>query len=393
MSRTRKSNGDGSIYYDEKNSKYYAEIKWTDRNGEKHRKKFSNARKNVVKNKLEEFKRQLLISSGNLSATDVTFEEFATNWLNTTLKYKLKPTSLNRKEVTLVNQVYPHIGNIPINQITHADIQDMVDALYNEGLSYSTIKKAYEAVNGCIRAYRIKSAIPFNPCEGITLPANIQRSVSNIVFFNEEQRILIKEEATRRYGNGKPVYRLGNAIIVLMYTGLRIGELLALTWDDVDFENKTISVDKNAVVVKATPSNKARYEIINQLSTKTKSGRRIIPMSATACIAMREIFNINGDKKHVMSTETGTQNLPRNINRMFHSILTKTGISKGTKDLCGVHALRHTFASMLFQNGCEVKVASEILGHSDTKITENIYIHVIQQQKVKAIQDIDKYSS
>jgi site-specific recombinase XerD len=58
----------------------------------------------------------------------------------------------------------------------------------------------------------------------------------------------------------------------------------------------------------------------------------------------------------------------------------------------GLHSLRHTFATMLFSNGCEVKVVSELLGHSNTKITENIYIHVIQQQKVKAIKSIDKFS-
>ena len=71
----------------------------------------------------------------------------------------------------------------------------------------------------------------------------------------------------------------------------------------------------------------------------------------------------------------------------------QTGIAKTEQDCCGVHTLRHTFASMLFQNGCDIKVVSEILGHSDTKITENIYIHVIQQQKVKAIQGIDKFCS
>ena len=94
-----------------------------------------------------------------------------------------------------------------------------------------------------------------------------------------------------------------------------------------------------------------------------------------------------------MSTENGTLITPVNINRMFHGILKKSGALKEDDDLCGVHTLRHTFASMLFQNGCDVKIVSELLGHSSTKITENIYIHVIQQQKIKAIQDIDKYSS
>ena len=78
----------------------------------------------------------------------------------------------------------------------------MINSLSEKELSYSTIKKSYEAVNGCFKEYRIKTATSFNPCEGITLPINNQKSISNITFFNEEQRKLIKEEAIRKYKTG-----------------------------------------------------------------------------------------------------------------------------------------------------------------------------------------------
>lgn len=322
----------------------------------------------------------------------VTFYDFANYWLYSKLKNQLKPTSFTRKEVTLNNQVFPIIGNIPIKDITHADIQSMVNELNDKGLSYSTVKKAYEAVNGCIRDYRIQTGGGFNPCEGIALPSAKQRDISDVKFFNEEQRIAIKREATRKYKSGTPVYRLGHCIVLLMYTGLRVGELLGLTWDDIDFDNRTISVNKNAVVTKVSDGDEVHYKMITQNSTKTNSGNRIIPMTQEAYNSLMEIYKINSSHKFVMSSSSGTQITPRNINRLFHSILLKSGVVSSDKDLCGVHTLRHTFASMLFQNGCDVKVVSEILGHSDTKITENIYIHVIQGQKVKAIQDIDKYS-
>lgn len=391
IKKNRNSNGNGSIYYDNKREKWLAEIQWTDRNGNRQRKKFSGSKKIIVKNKLEEFKRQMIFTKGNIEKSDVTFREFSEYWLNSILNIKLKKTSYNRKELTLEKQVYPYLGEIPINQITHHDVQEMVNNLNKAGFSYSTVKKAYEAVNGCLREYRIKTSSSFNPCEGISLPANNQKDISNITFFNDKQCKLIVEEATRKYGTGKPVYRLGNAIVVLLYTGLRIGELLALTWSDLDFDEKTIAVSKNAVVVKIEDADTAHYKLINQESTKTKSGNRIIPMSNTALNAFQELFKINGDKKYVMSTKTGKQVTPRNINRMFHSILKETGIAKNDEDNCGVHTLRHTFASMLFRNGCDIKVVSELLGHSDTKITENIYIHIIQKQKVKAIENIDNF--
>lgn len=388
---TRKSNGTGSIYFDAKGNKWVAEIQWTDKNSEKHRKKFSGQKKTIVKNKLDEFKRQLIISQGDIEKSDITFEEFATQWM-LEQKHKLKPTSYARKEVTLINQVYPYIGSTPINDIRHIDVQNMVNKLGENELSYSTIKKAYEAVRGCFKSYRIKTGSSLNPCEGITLPENTQHEISDIVFFNEQQRELIKAEAVRQYSNGATVYRLGHAIIILMYTGLRIGELLALKWEDIDLDKKTIVVNKNAVVAKISDNTGTHYKLTNQKSTKTKSGNRILPMTEVARKSLAEIFKINGDKEFVISSKNGKQISPRNINRMFHSILKQTGITEGNETY-GVHTLRHTFASMLFQNGCDVKVVSEILGHSDTKITENIYIHLIQQQKVKAIEDIDKYSS
>lgn len=392
MATKRNPNGNGSIFYDKSRQKWRAQIQWTDKAGEKHIKKFVGAKKTEVKNRLDEFRRQLLLSNGNIANGSVSFQEFAEAWLINTLRNKLKPTSYMRKEVTLNNQVYPLIGGIPIDQITHNDVQNMVNQLHNSGLSYSTVKKAYEAVNGCLREFRVKTGSAFNPCEGITLPVTAEKSVADIIFFNEDQRTLIKEEAVRKYKTGKSVYRLGHVIIVLMYTGLRIGELLALKWDDVDFTEKTITIDKNAVVSKVTDGEESHYVLINQQSTKTKSGRRIIPLSDIAAQSLQEIFKITGENEFVVSSATGKQITPRNINRMFHSVLLQTGIAKSTGDLCGVHTLRHTFASMLFMNGCEIKIVSELLGHADTKITENIYIHLIQKQKVKAIQDIDKYS-
>lgn len=122
---SRKSNGSGSIYFDEKWNKWYAEIQWSDKSGERHRKKFSGIKQTVVKNKLEEFKKQLIIANGNMAQTDVTFKEFADYWMQSVLKNELKPSSFNRKEVTLEYQVYPYLGGIPMNQISHYDVQDM----------------------------------------------------------------------------------------------------------------------------------------------------------------------------------------------------------------------------------------------------------------------------
>ena len=391
--KMRNSNREGSIYYSKSKGSYIGDIHWTDKNGKVNRKVFSSKDKNTVIEKMEAFKRELKISDGQLDNGEITFEIFSESLMKTVFKERLKPSALLRKRQSLEHQVYPYIGYIPINEISVHDVQSMINALSETDLSYSTIKKAYEAVNSVMKVYRVRTQTALNPCEGVLLPKRKEKEISDIKYFNEEEVKLIENEATRKFSNGRDVYRLGYSIILLMYTGMRVGEMLALTWDDIDFENKTITVNKNAVA--ATEDGERNMNV--QDSTKTKKSTRIIPMTSKAMEALRYIKNITGGNDYVISSKNNKLIHPENINRMFHSILVNVGIMKPKVERrvddvsYGVHTLRHTFASLLFKNNCEIKVISEILGHADTKITENIYIHLSQEQKKKAIENIDGF--
>ena len=388
MVAKKRANGEGTVYFVEKEQLWTAELTWVDDAGNKRRKRWRAKKQSEVKAKLAEFKKQLLLNGTEVATEDRTFREFADEWVNVILKPKVKPLSYQRKVSTLENQVYPHIGSIQISKLTHSKIQKMVNDLNESGLSYSTIKKAYEAVSGCMRYYRIETSTSFNPCEDITLPEANRKEDSDIEFFTKEERTKIVEEATRTYQDGKHVYRLGWMFVLMLYSGMRVGEVCALTWDDIDFSARTINVRKNAVEVRERDEDgKSHSVLITQNSTKTRSGTRIIPMTEKAYLALSELQKITGDSEYIISSSKGKRIRPSRIDRSFHLILDAIGLKR-----VGVHTLRHTFATMLFHNGCEVKVVSELLGHSNTKITENIYIHVIQEQKVKAIQSIDKFS-
>ena len=169
---------------------------------------------------------------------------------------------------------------------------------------------------------------------------------------------------------------------------MRAGEVCALTWNDVDFSERTITVNKTAIEVREKDSRGHTHSVLQtQNNTKTKSGTRVIPMTEKAYTALSKLQRITGQYEYVTTSANGVRIRPSRLDTTFHKILDALHFPKA-----GVHTLRHTFATMLFSNGCEVKVVSELLGHSNTKITENIYIHIIQQQKVKAIKSIDKYS-
>ena len=387
-SEKRKSNGEGSVYFVEKEPSWRAEITWFDGDGIKRRKSWKSKKQADVKAKLANFRKQLLLGGAEVQTKNKTFRQFADEWVNEILKPKVKPLSYQRKVTTLEHQVYKHIGGVPIGKLTHSQIQKMVNDLSESGLSYSTVKKAYEAVSACLRYFRIKTSSSFNPCEGITLPEMKRKSDSDIEFFTEEERKRICKEATRKYNNGKDVYRLGWVFVLLLYSGLRVGELCALTWKDIDFSERMILVTKNAIEVTEIDKKGNKHSVLKtQNSTKTKSGIRAVPMTEKAFTALSELQKITGGYEYIVTSSKGVRIRPTRLDTTFHKILAAIDLKQ-----VGVHTLRHTFATMLFNNGCEVKVVSELLGHSDTKITENIYIHLIQQERVKAIRSIDRYS-
>jgi integrase len=168
-----------------------------------------------------------------------------------------------------------------------------------------------------------------------------------------------------------------------------MGEALALKWVDVDFINKKIKIDNNIVMAKNRKKEKETDPsiiLIGQDTTKTKKGVRYVGLSKKAFNALEQLkrmkyYNPDG---YVFTTENNTPIRPRNLQNTFDSILSKANINH-----VGLHALRHTFASMLFKKGIDIKTVSEILGHADVRTTYNTYIHLIEEQKKNAIDVLD----
>ena len=388
MAKNKREHGQGTIYL-RKDGRWYGAVQnGYNENGKPKMITVYGKTEAEAKRKLKE-KIKLINSDGlilqNNTIKNITVEEYCTNWLKNVKVNELKPSSYDRKELTLSNQVYPSIGMLQLSQLSIDDVQEMISQLKQKELSYSSIKKAYEAINECCKYAIIRGDLQKNPCTGVTLPKNLKHQDGDIKFYTEKQVESLLQQATIKYNNGKNKYRLGYGIQLLLYTGLRIGEALALTWEDVDIQNKTIKVNKNLKQVKNRDDDQSVYKIIIQNSTKTNSGTRIIPLNNKSIEALKQIKKITGQYKYVFSTETGNNVSARTCDRMFRKIQENCGF----KEIYGVHALRHTFASLLFKKGVDVKTVSEILGHKDVSVTYNTYIHLIQEQKVSAMNLLD----
>lgn len=162
---------------------------------------------------------------------------------------ELKPSSFDRIEQTVTHQILPYIGDIPLIKLRSDDIQDMINTLRNK-YSYSTIKKTYEGINSCLKYALRKHDVNYNVAECVVIPKNMEKSKNDIHFFTTEETEKIKNESVSCYRNGKRIYRLGELIIFLVNTGLRIGEALALKWSDIDLKKQTVNVRGNVVYVK-----------------------------------------------------------------------------------------------------------------------------------------------
>jgi len=187
-------------------------------------------------------------------------------------------------------------------------------------------------------------------------------------------------EALRKCGNGKSVYRLGYAFILILNTGIQMGEALALrTHGDINFAERHMTIDSNMSYVKQREESEKRYGFVEG-TPKTRNGKRILPLNEDAFFAAQELVRLNESFKFLLSNSQGNLTPPHNLERSFKRILRNAGIEER-----GIHTLRHTYATALFKQKVDIKVISSLLGHSNVKITYDTYVHLTKDQVEEAV--------
>jgi integrase len=308
-------------------------------------------------------------------------ENYMTEWLEQTKKPTLKPSSYARIEVTCKHQIFSTLGSTRLCNLSPALIQTTLNEL-SEQRSYSTVKKAYNNLYACLDFAVLRGDLDHNPARTVVLPSN--RQIHDISSYSQEQIHRIVKEATSCYKNGRNRYRYGWAIILLLNTGLRVGELLYLKWKDVNIEQHYIYVHGDVSVVRS----EEHYQIIEQDSPKTARSNRYVVLNNNAIQALEKLKVQIGDTTRVVATKNSTLVSPRKIHTTMMQILKRCGI-EGAKDI--VHALRHTFATALIRQGTDIKIVSELLGHSDVGTTLRIYYHTIEEQKHAAVTVLEDF--
>ena len=381
---TKNPNGSHSVYKT-KDGRWVAQIViGKSENGKLKYKRFTSDKQYVVIEKMREFEQGFTqIKNANKSY----LSDFLTGYIFNVKKNVLKPSSFDR-DVRTGNLINKYIGDYTFEQLTAPFIQtELINKLKDDGYSYSTIHKVYVLLNECLQYAVDTDKLEKNPCRLVKQPPKKMFEKKEIRWLSEDEIKLFKEQAVCKYKTGRDRYIYGLPISLIIYTGLRCGELAALKWSDIDFENKKIYVRNNIVTIYDYEDTEKKTRKVNlQTSTKTSEGRTI-PLIKSA----EDILNSIKSKYQEINSDGFIIN---NSDKMVHvdtisDSYTNIAQTAGIENPLGIHTLRHTFASLLIKKGVDIKIVSDILGHKDVAFTYNIYVHILEEQKTYAMGLLD----
>lgn len=380
----RKSNGEGSIFQ-RADKRWCAKIQTgRNENGKPVIKCFYGKKRKDVVEKLDRFKKEHGLIADNISK--ITVDDFITDWFKSVKIAKLKPTSYDTLESTINQHIIPSIGCYKLAELTTEQIQEeLINDMIEHQYSYSTLKKAHDAINACYK-YAVKShKVLYNPVLATELPASQKFEVKEIHWFNKDEINKFEEECIFKYANGKFRYVLGYGMIFIMNTGLRIGEALALKWEDIDFGQRIVSITKNVEMATDRNSGLNKRVPTNQDTLKTKRGYRFVPLNDKAINSLMQLkeFRYFGEDSYILCTESGSQNKYHNFLRTFKAIIKRADLED-----CALHTLRHTFATQLFARGISVEEVAALIGDG-TATAEKTYIHIIEKIKAAGAKLLD----
>lgn len=334
-----------------------------------------------VKKKVRLYKEKL--ARGEVECKKIKVSVYFEEWLIDTKKGKLKASSYDRLERTYLNHIKNSVGTYQLGNLSTKDCQKLINQKAKE-LSYSSTKKVYEALNECLKYAEMIGDINRNPMKAVALPCerNFIKQTKEIYIPTEEEMNRIIETAFMTYSNGKPIYNLpyAYAYIIMVNTGLRVGELLALTWDKVDFEKKIMKIDCSVSEVLNRDNSETKKRKLLVSDTKTKNGKRTVILNQKVINALRQLQKFymkrNIESPYVISDSKGDLVNYRDLKRSFDKVIARSEVKA-----IGLHSLRHYFASVCISHDMGAFELSRLLGHGKVSITMDIYGHLMEKQE------------
>ena len=294
---------------------------------------------------------------------------------------KLNSNTISKSQYVRICDSIKHIeeselSKIPIKKMKDNDIQLYLNSLI-EKYSNSSISKIHAQLTQTFEYLYNSGFIKYNPMYGVIKPKSTKKIEKRRAMTLDEEKTFL--EYLNQVSISECKYK--NVFLIQLFSGLRIGEVLALTIEDIDFENNIIKVQKSLTV-------NENGKIICGERPKTNAGFRDVPINSKIIKNLKEQINFSKRNKQQILFPNNNNNYtdPRKVNDYLTRILKNldiTGIS--------THSLRYTFATRCAESGIKDVVLKDIMGHYDIEVTKNIYIDIQKNFEQDEIKKVEKY--
>ncbi len=304
--------------------------------------------------------------------TKIYYKQVLEEWL-INKKKTTKTTTFYKYQSVIEKNINPILGNKIFKKIKNEDISNFFENEMIISLSDSTKNLLLVIINSSIKYgvdEKYRKSFP-------VLKVKIKQPKARIVYLTKKEQNILEKHINDNLN-------LRNlAILMDLYTGLRIGELCALQWSDIDFINNTISITKTVQRIKNNDINLNAKTKLIITEPKTEHSVRTIPIPKFLIEILKKY---RSDEDIYIFTKSNKPKDPRALEKYFKDLLLKCGI----RDLV-FHSLRHTYTTRSREAGIDIKILSELLGHSSYKITLDIYVHTSLDFKKDSIKSLVKY--
>lgn len=350
--------------------------------GKQKRKAFYGKTKREVQEKMNAAKADL--DKGNyIDPSKVTVSEWMDTWLYEYKANTVKASTVANHKSVINAHIIPKLGKYMLKDLKNETVQRFINDLSREGLGKCQIEKLYGTLKMALEQAVINEMILKNPAVNISTPK----------YERKEARVLTHEEQ-EKFIRVAPQYKDGEIYILMLYTGLRVGEAAALQWGDIDFENKLLSVKRSQTGYAKLPDGRTITKM-GLTTPKTKTSIRNIPLIPKMLKLLTMLKLKHDTQKELMGdlynpdnfifcTSNGTMHNTSDLQRKLRRIGENLGIE-------GVHphTLRHTFATRGAELGIDLKVMQMLLGHTKISMTAEVYTHVSEELKAINMSKLD----
>ena len=308
----------------------------------------------------------------------MTTEKLLTEWLEVYQKEHIKARTYSRYQGLISMHIVPTLGEKNIAEITRREVQEFLTQQKKDGnmrngekLSSTSTNMMLSVLNLAFEYACDMEYIEEHPWARVR---RTKAETKKIEAFTIEEQRAIEIEISRSYD------RRLHGILLCLYSGLRIGELLGLTWNDVDLERGVIRITKT--VYREKDENGIWQLCVD--TPKTKASNRVIPLPEYIVDMLRQDYD-TARTLYVVENTKGERMSIRSYQYIFEKLTERAGVRK-----LNFHALRHTFATRAIECGMDIKTVADIMGHQNASITLNRYAHCMLDHKIEMMQKLPR---